>query len=120
MILVDFLMRSFFVYGRNRGRAGKAGAIIGVSTVSSSILLFTSVFVSHFLGLSIFQTIGPLGFGALAVLFYMVMNLILTKLYIKNERGLEIPSSTVVFYIALGPLLFFVSTFLLFLSLRYF
>jgi len=118
MILIDILMNSFFVYVRKFAN-GKEGAIIGVSTIVSSILLFSSSVLLYLLGLSLLKLVGIIGFGLLSVIFYLLTNFLLTKIYIKKRRELLISDGVTWLYYLLGPISFTLSIFILFMSFKF-
>ena len=118
MFLIDVLMKFFFVYVRKYGEQGRAGAIIGVSTIISSLLIFFASVLFYFLELSLLKTIGFIGFGLLAMIFYFVTSSLLTRIYIKGKRILLVEAWLIWVYYLLAPMSFLASIIILFLAVR--
>jgi hypothetical protein len=106
------------VYVRKYGEQGKAGAIIGVSTIISSLLFFFASVLFYFLELSLLKTIGFIGFGLLAMIFYFVTSSLLTRIYIKGKRILLVEAWLIWVYYLLAPMSFLASIIILFLAVR--
>lgn len=119
VLILDELMKGFFIYVKNYGDSGKEGAIIGVSTILSFLFLFLSSFFLFYFGLSLLEIIGVSGFVLLAVFFYFLLNLFLKKIYVKQKRELLFKKNRLWSYYLVGPLSFIISIFILFLSFRF-
>ena len=120
MIALDLIVKSIFVYLRNYGMTGVRGAIIPVNIIIACCLFFVSSFSLYTIGFSLIDVIGVIGIGFYTVLLYYLSNWLLNFIYIKSRRELVFKNRGLIFfYYFLGPMLFFGSIFLLFLSLRY-
>jgi hypothetical protein len=120
MFIIDFLVKSVFVYLRNYGGRGLEASLIPISMFLSLIFFFITSFIFYSFGTSLL-IITEWGIGILVAVYYFVLRRILSQLYIGKKRDITIQGPVeVVLYSLLGILFFVCSILLGVMSLRFF
>lgn len=118
MIVLDYLLNSFFVYLKKYRERGLLASIFLLTVPLGLNISALLILIFYWTAPGLLSKIDPFLFGGIVIGLLFLTDKILKMVYLKGDRNLETPKFKIIYYLT-SPIYYILSVVLFFLSFRY-